>query len=62
MSLSNHLLSWLIWLPIIGGFAVLGLNHRAMLARWVSLAVSAGCAIATSSPCRRIIGGLAVVR
>ena len=41
MSSSNHLLSWLIWLPIIGGFAVLGLNQRAMLARWVSLGVSA---------------------
>jgi NADH-quinone oxidoreductase subunit M len=41
MSLSNQLLSWLIWLPIVGGFAVLGLNQRAMLARWVSLAVSA---------------------
>jgi NADH-quinone oxidoreductase subunit M len=41
MTQSIHLLSWLIWLPILGGFAVLGLNHRAMLARWASLALSA---------------------
>ena len=40
MMQSAHLLSWLIWLPIIGGFAVLGLNHRATLARWASLCVS----------------------
>ena len=41
MMLSTHLLSWLIWLPIVGGFVVLGLGHRATLAKWVSLAVSA---------------------
>ena len=41
MTQGIHLLSWLIWLPIIGGFAVLGLNHRATLARWASLAVTA---------------------
>jgi NADH-quinone oxidoreductase subunit M len=41
MMLSAHLLSWLIWLPIGGGFAVLALGHRATLAKWVSLAVSA---------------------
>jgi NADH-quinone oxidoreductase subunit M len=41
MMLSTHLLSWLIWLPIAGGFVVLALGHRATLARWVSLAVSA---------------------
>ena len=41
MSLSAHLLSWLIWLPIGGGFVVLALGHRAALAKWVSLAVSA---------------------
>jgi NADH-quinone oxidoreductase subunit M len=41
MMLSTHLLSWLIWLPIVGGFVVLALGHRASLARWVSLAVSA---------------------
>jgi len=39
--MNDHLLSILIWLPIIGGFAVLGLgNERAGAARWVSLAVS----------------------
>jgi NADH-quinone oxidoreductase subunit M len=41
MMLGTHLLSWLIWLPIVGGFAVLALGHRATLAKWVSLAVSA---------------------
>ena len=41
MSLSTHLLSWLIWLPIVGGFVVLALGHRVTLAKWVSLAVSA---------------------
>ncbi|HZE42178.1 MAG TPA: hypothetical protein VE058_00245, partial [Steroidobacteraceae bacterium] len=41
MMSSTHLLSWLIFVPIIGGFAVLGLGHRATLAKWMSLAVSA---------------------
>jgi NADH-quinone oxidoreductase subunit M len=40
MMLSTHLLSWLIWLPIVGGFVVLALGHRDTLAKWVSLAVS----------------------
>jgi NADH-quinone oxidoreductase subunit M len=40
MMLSTHLLSWLIWVPIVGGFAVLCLGQRAELARWVSLGVS----------------------
>ncbi|HXA99601.1 MAG TPA: NADH-quinone oxidoreductase subunit M [Steroidobacteraceae bacterium] len=40
MSLSTHLLSWLIWLPIVGGFVVLALGHRDTLAKWVSLVVS----------------------
>ncbi len=35
-----HLLSILIWLPIVGGFVVLGLGDRAAAARWVSLVVS----------------------
>jgi NADH-quinone oxidoreductase subunit M len=42
MSLSAHLLSWLIWLPIVGGFVVLGLGSRATFAKWLSLAVSGG--------------------
>jgi NADH-quinone oxidoreductase subunit M len=41
MMLGAHLLSWLIWLPILGGFGVLALGHRVTLAKWVSLAVSA---------------------
>ena len=41
MSLSTHLLSWLIWLPIVGGFVVLALGQRATLAKWISLVVSA---------------------
>ncbi len=38
--IGTHLLSWLIWLPIVGGFVVLSLGHRVTLAKWVSLAVS----------------------
>jgi NADH-quinone oxidoreductase subunit M len=39
--MNDHLLSILIWLPILGGLVVLGLgNERASTARWVSLAVS----------------------
>ena len=37
----GHLLSVLIWLPVIGGVVVLGLGDRPDLARWFSLAVSA---------------------
>ncbi len=40
MSLSTHLLSWLIWLPIVGGCVVVALGHRVTLAKWLSLAVS----------------------
>ena len=37
----GHLLSVLVWLPIVGGFAVLGVgNDNARAARWVSLAVA----------------------
>ncbi len=49
MMLSAHLLSWLIWVPVIGGFVVLGLGHRATLAKWLSLAVS-GLALLLSIP------------
>ena len=39
--MNDHLLSILIWLPLFGGFVVLGLgNERAGAARWLSLAVS----------------------
>ena len=48
--MNAHLLSILIWLPIVGGFVVLGLgNERAGAARWVSLAVSLA-ALAFSIP------------
>jgi NADH-quinone oxidoreductase subunit M len=49
MMLSAHLLSWLIFVPIVGGFVVLGLGHRATLAKWMSLAVS-GLALLLSIP------------
>jgi len=40
MMLSGHLLNLLIWLPIVGGFAILGLGDRAQTARWAALCVS----------------------
>ena len=41
MMLNDHLLAILIWLPIVGGFVVLGLgNARAAAARWLSLGIS----------------------
>jgi NADH-quinone oxidoreductase subunit M len=40
MMLADHLLSILIWLPIAGGFLVLGLGERAALARWVTLGIA----------------------
>ena len=41
MMLNDHLLAILIWLPIVGGFVVLGLgNERAAAARWLSLGIS----------------------
>jgi NADH-quinone oxidoreductase subunit M len=45
----GHLLSVLIWLPVIGGAAVLGLNDRPALAKWLSLTVS-GLALLLSVP------------
>ena len=40
MMLNDHLLEVLIWVPILGGFLVLGLGDRPSAARWVSLGVS----------------------
>jgi NADH-quinone oxidoreductase subunit M len=40
MMLNDHLLSFLIWLPIIGGFALLGLGDRAATVRWTALGIS----------------------
>jgi NADH-quinone oxidoreductase subunit M len=49
MMFGGHLLSLLIWLPIAGGLAVLGLNDRVGVAKWLSLIVS-GVALALSIP------------
>ncbi len=40
MMFSGHLLSVVIWLPIVGGCVVLGLGDRVSAAKWVSLIVS----------------------
>ncbi|HEX4150598.1 MAG TPA: NADH-quinone oxidoreductase subunit M [Steroidobacteraceae bacterium] len=48
--MNDHLLAILIWLPIVGGFVVLGLgNERASAAKWLSLLVSLA-ALAFSIP------------
>ena len=47
MMFGGHLLSLLIWLPIVGGFAVLVLEDRA--ARWLSLLIS-GLSLLLSIP------------
>jgi len=49
MSFDGRLLSLLIWLPIVGGFAVLALGNRVIIAKWLSLIVS-GLAVALSAP------------
>jgi NADH-quinone oxidoreductase subunit M len=49
MTLHDHLLAVLIWLPIVGGVIVLGLGSRVEAAKWVSLLVSA-LALAFSVP------------
>jgi NADH-quinone oxidoreductase subunit M len=41
MTFGGHLLSLLIWLPIIGGFIVLALGDQVGFAKWLSLLVSA---------------------
>jgi NADH-quinone oxidoreductase subunit M len=40
MMLNEHLLEILIWVPIVGGFLILGLGDRPSAARWVSLGVA----------------------
>ena len=48
MMFSGHLLSILIWLPIVGGFAVLSLgNDNPGTARWASLLVSLATLVAS---------------
>jgi NADH-quinone oxidoreductase subunit M len=49
MTLNEHLLAVLIWLPIVGGVIVLGLGNRVEAAKWVSLLVSV-LALAFSVP------------
>jgi NADH-quinone oxidoreductase subunit M len=49
MSFGGHLLSLLIWLPIVGGFVVLGLSDRIATAKWLSLIVS-GLSLVLSVP------------
>jgi NADH-quinone oxidoreductase subunit M len=49
MTFDGRLLSLLIWLPIIGGFAVLTLGNRDQVAKWLSLIVS-GLALVFSVP------------
>jgi NADH-quinone oxidoreductase subunit M len=49
MMFDGHLLSVLIWLPIIGGFAVLAFNDRIAAAKWLSLFVS-GLSLLLSVP------------
>jgi NADH-quinone oxidoreductase subunit M len=38
--MNDHLLALLIWVPIVGGFVVLGLGKRESAAKWLSLCVS----------------------
>jgi NADH-quinone oxidoreductase subunit M len=49
MMLGGHLLSLLIWLPIVGGFVVLALGSRITVAKWLSLIVS-GSSLVLSVP------------
>ncbi len=49
MMFGGHLLSLLIWLPIVGGFVVLGLSDRVTAAKWLSLIVS-GLSLVLSVP------------
>jgi NADH-quinone oxidoreductase subunit M len=49
MTFGGHLLSLLIWLPIVGGFVVLGLSDRVATAKWLSLIVS-GLSLLLSVP------------
>jgi NADH-quinone oxidoreductase subunit M len=49
MMFDGRLLSVLIWLPIAGGFVVLALGDRVVVAKWVSLIVS-GLSLAFSVP------------
>ncbi len=45
--MTGHLLSWVIFLPIVGGIAVLALERQERAARWTSLAVSLATLVAS---------------
>jgi len=49
MMFGGYLLSLLIWLPIVGGFAVLAMSDRVAVAKWLSLIVS-GLTLVLSVP------------
>ncbi len=49
MMFGEYLLSVLIWLPIVGGFAALALGNNENAAKWLSLIVS-GLTLALSVP------------
>jgi NADH-quinone oxidoreductase subunit M len=49
MMFGGYLLSSLIWLPIIGGFIVLAMGDRVVVAKWLSLIVS-GLTLVLSVP------------
>jgi len=49
LTFGGHLLSLLIWLPVAGGFVVLGLGDRVDTAKWLSLIIS-GLALVLSVP------------
>jgi NADH-quinone oxidoreductase subunit M len=38
--MNDHLLAVVIWLPIVGGFVVLGFGNRVSAAKWLSLCIS----------------------
>ena len=38
--MNDHLLALLIWVPIVGGFVVLGLGKHVNAAKWLSLCVA----------------------
>jgi NADH-quinone oxidoreductase subunit M len=49
MMFGGHLLSLVIWLPIVGGFVVLAFGERVVIAKWLSLCI-AGAALLLSIP------------
>ena len=61
--IANHLLSWAIWLPILGGVAVLAVgDKRAPLARWLALIVSIATLVVTAPLWSRFDSGTAAMQ